>query len=59
LSVVFGTASCDPSRRYALPPGIYDVRAVVPAGYEETAEGEMVPGPTSLSDPARLRIVEG
>lgn len=59
LSVVFGTASCDPSRGYALPPGTYDVRAIVPAEYEETTGGEMVPGPTWLSDPARLRIVEG
>jgi hypothetical protein len=51
LTMVFGTASCDPSQGYALPPGIYDVRAVLPA---ETAERDR---PTRLSEPARLRIV--
>jgi hypothetical protein len=50
LTMVFGTASCDPSRGYALPPGIYEVRAVLPA---ETPSAR----PTRLSDPARLRIV--
>jgi hypothetical protein len=58
LKIVFGTASCDPSRGYALPPGTYDVRVVLPAGaYHETPEGELVPEVTWLSDPARLRIV--
>jgi hypothetical protein len=58
LDMVVGTAACDPSRGYALPPGTYDVRVTLPVAYEETADGEMVPGPTWLSDPARLRIVE-
>jgi hypothetical protein len=58
LTMVFGTASCDPSQGYALPPGIYDVRVELPAGsYHETSEGELVPETTWLSDPARLRIV--
>jgi hypothetical protein len=59
LDMVVGTASCDPSRGYALAPGTYDVRVVLPAAYEETADGEMVPGPTWLSEPARLRVVDG
>jgi hypothetical protein len=57
VNVVVGTASCDISRGYALPPGTYDVRAVFPATYEDT--GQIVPGPTWLSQPARLRVVEG
>jgi hypothetical protein len=57
LSVVVGTASCDPSHGYALPAGTYDVRAMVTN--EDTAEGAMVPGPVWLSQPARLRVVEG
>jgi hypothetical protein len=59
LDVVFGTASCDPSRGYALPPGTYEVRAVLPTASEESAGGEIVPGPVWLSDPVRLRIVAG
>jgi hypothetical protein len=55
--MVFGTAACDPSQGYALPPGIYEVRAELPAAYRETDESEMAPGPIRLSDPARLRIV--
>jgi hypothetical protein len=57
LTMVFGTAACDPSQGYALPPGIYEVRAELPAAYRETDESEMAPGPIRLSDPARLRIV--
>jgi hypothetical protein len=52
LRMVFGTAACDPSQGYALPPGTYDVRSVVS---EETPGDE---GSTWLSDPARLRVVE-
>jgi hypothetical protein len=59
LSVVVGTASCDSSQGYALPAGTYEVRAMVTTAYEETAEGAMVPGPVWLSQPARLRVVEG
>jgi hypothetical protein len=57
LTMVFGTAACDPSQGSALPPGIYEVRAELPAAFRETDESEMVPGPIRLSDPARLRIV--
>jgi hypothetical protein len=59
LRVVLGTASCDPSQGYALPAGTYDVRATLSVAYEDTAEGQIVPGPTRLSQPARLRVVEG
>jgi len=59
LDVLVGTASCDPSRGYGLPPGTYDVRATLSTAHEETAEGQIVPGPTWLSEPERLRIREG
>jgi hypothetical protein len=55
IDVVGGTASCDPALGYALPPGSYEVRAVVDV---LTMHDN---GPTEteyiLSDPAPLTIV--
>lgn len=55
IDVVGGTASCDPALGYALPPGSYEVRAVV----EVLTMHDN--GPTDvdyiLSDPAPLTIV--
>jgi hypothetical protein len=55
IDVLGGTASCDPALGYALPPGSYEVRAVVDV---LTMHDD---GPTDteyiLSDPAPLTIV--
>jgi hypothetical protein len=55
IDVVGGTASCDPALGYALPPGQYDVRAVV----DVLTMHDNAPTDIGyiLSDPAPLTIV--
>jgi hypothetical protein len=55
LDVVGGTASCDPSLGYALPPGSYEVRVRVQV--QTTHDNAPTEVAYMLSDPVPLTIV--
>lgn len=54
IGVLGGTASCDPSLGYALPPGLYDVRVPVEQYAHPDTTGVVIT--SFLSDPVPLEI---
>ena len=57
LDVVGGTASCDPSLGYALPPGSYEVRVQVQVQVQTMHDNAPTEVAYLLSDPVPLTIV--